>query len=133
MNNLNLNKYFVLEEMKEIFKIKISKSKSKGIDKKSFISYNVIEKENLFLDIKKQINEKKYKFSPYLELLRIKRRDTYPRMISIPTVKDKIVLSILKNILHEYFTESINKDQPNSYIKKIKNFIKKIKTPNYFF
>jgi RNA-directed DNA polymerase len=133
MNNLNLNKYFVLEEMKEIFKIKISKSKSKGIDKKSFNSYNILEKENLFLDIKKQINEKKYKFSPYLELLRIKRRDTNPRMISIPTVKDKIVLSILKNILHEYFTESINKDQPNSYIKKIKNFIKKNQNSELFF
>lgn len=133
MNNLNLIKYFNTEEIQKIFNLRISKSKSKGIDKRSFKSYNKLQKEDLFLEIQYKIENKKYKFSPYLELLRIKRRNANPRMISIPTVKDKIVLSILKDVLHDLFPESINKDQPNSYIKKIKDFIKENRNEELFF
>lgn len=133
MNSFSLIKYFSIEEINKIFDLRISKSKSKGIDKRSFRSYNNLQKEALFLEIKQKIENKKYKFSPYLELLRIKRRNVNPRMISIPTVKDKIILSILKNVLHDFFPESINKDQPNSYIKKIKNFIKENQNEDLFF
>lgn len=107
-----------------IFKNKIVKNNSKGIDKKSFKSYSTKEeRDKLYSAINKKVQDKEYKFSPYLELLRVKKRNTSPRMISIPTIRDKIVLITLKSILHDVFPENINKEQPNSYIKKIKNYI----------
>lgn len=121
---MDLLEKFTHSNFENVFKEKIVKNHSKGIDKKSFKSFlKKEEKETLFKGIGLKIQTKKYSFSPYLELLRIKKRNTSPRMISIPTVRDKIVLNILKSILHDLFPNSINKEQPNSYIKKIKNYI----------
>lgn len=133
MNKFNLLKYFHIDEITKVFNEKISKNKSKGIDKKNYKTYQELERKNLFFEINEKIILKKYKFSPYLELLRIKKRNSFPRMISIPTVRDKIVLTILKNILHNTFPESINIEQPNSYIRKIKLFIKKNQNQNLYF
>lgn len=133
MKNLKINQYFTVEEIEKVFNSKICKSKSKGIDKRTFKSYDKYQREVLFQEILNKIQNKKYNFSPYLELLRIKRRDANPRVISIPTVRDKIVLSILKEVLHYNFPESINKEQPNSYIRKIKNFLKENQNENLFF
>lgn len=125
---------FNLTYLEYIFKNKIVKNNSKGIDKKSFKSYaGKNERDELFNTIIKKIKNKKYQFSPYLELLRVKKRNTTPRMISIPTIKDKAVLTILKSILHDLFPENINKEQPNSYISKIKRYIKENNNNELYF
>jgi RNA-directed DNA polymerase len=38
-----------------------------------------------------------YRFSPYLEVLKTKGRDKKPRLIGIPTVRDRVVLNQLNN------------------------------------
>ncbi|CEN35314.1 reverse transcriptase/maturase family protein [Capnocytophaga cynodegmi] len=120
-----VRKYFSQDTLNHIFDSKIVKNKSKGIDKKTYKFYTEKScKQELISTIESKIVNEKYHFSPYLELLKIKRRNTPPRVLSIPTVRDKIVLQILKNYLHDVFPEVINKEQPNSYIRKIKNFIR---------
>ena len=75
-----------------------------------------------------------YRFSPFSERLRLRGRDRQPRVISIATIRDRIVLSLLKQYLHEVFPECVNKELPNSYIRKIKEFYKtKAYTDLYFY
>jgi retron-type reverse transcriptase len=69
-----------------------------------------------------------YKYSPYLEKLISKGRNKNPRIISIPTIKDRIVLYVLKEILHEIFPECVNNQLVNTKIKELAGIISKKKT-----
>lgn len=123
---------FKYENLDLVFKEKVSKVKSRGIDKKSARHFK-IDKESQLKILEKKIEDKKFKFSPYLELLKVKNRDSPPRLICIPTIRDRIVLSISKNILHEIFSDSVNRDLPNSYIRKIKTYIKDNEGANIYY
>lgn len=125
--------YFDIINLEKNFKNKVRKNNSKGIDKRNSKSYDLVELTELYLNINNKIINDSFSFSPYLELLKVKNRTTPPRLISIPTVKDKIVLTSLKNILHDEFPECINKNQPNCYINKIKKFTLNNKSENYYF
>lgn len=62
-------------------------------------------------------------FSAYKESLRIKGRGKAPRVLSIPTVRDKIVLSALTIFLQEYFPQCVEHRTPNAFIREIKLFL----------
>lgn len=113
--------YFTLENIEVVYN-KLKNKTSKGIDKIGFDAFE-IKKEDHFKIINKKVNGGTYKFSPYLENLKLKGRNKLPRVISIPTLRDRIVLSILKDIIHTTFPDSINKRLPNKYIVDIKKFI----------
>ena len=61
-----------------------------------------------------------YKFSPYNEKLVLKGRRKYPRVLSIPSIRDRIVLGVLNDYLSEVFADCVNHEVPNSLIDKIK-------------
>lgn len=120
---MKTTEYFNIENIRDVFLTKIRQKKNKGIDKVSpEFFYSNINSEIQIIYTK--CNNGKFNFSPYLENLKLKGRKKLPRVISIPTVRDRIVLSILKDILHENFPECINKKLPNQYIAEIKKFIK---------
>jgi retron-type reverse transcriptase len=64
-----------------------------------------------------------YNFSPYMEKLLLKGRNKTPRVISIPTIKDRIVLYVLKEALHMVFPECVNKQLVNNKIKELAHII----------
>jgi retron-type reverse transcriptase len=119
---MNIDEYFKLDLLKDLYQTKIKKSKSKGIDKVSVQDFEKKLDENLNIIIRKVLNGT-YTFSPYLEILKLKGRNKLPRMISIPTIRDKMVLLIIKEILHSLFDESVNRKLPNNYIKDVKKYI----------
>ncbi|WP_449389242.1 reverse transcriptase domain-containing protein [Chryseobacterium lineare] len=119
---MNIDEYFKLDFLKDLYQTKIKKSKSKGIDKVSVQDFEKKLDENLNIIIRKVLNGT-YTFSPYLEILKLKGRNKFPRMISIPTIRDKMVLLIIKEILHSLFNESVNRKLPNNYIKDVKKYI----------
>lgn len=61
-----------------------------------------------------------YRFAPYLESLRLKAHDKLPRVISIPTVRDRLVLLVLKELLHKTFSECVAMRLPNEFIRSIR-------------
>jgi hypothetical protein len=61
----------------------------------------------------------KYRFSPYLENLKFKGRDNNPRLISIPTIRDRIVLNQVNQVLAAVFSECVPRNIANSYIRSI--------------
>ena len=113
---------FSYSNLETCFDKKVVKVKSKGIDKKSANNFKKdIVNELKFLE--RKIQNGTFTFSPYLELLRVKRRDSNPRMLSLPTIRDRIVLSTLKEILHVDFADCVNKAMPNSYIRRVKKYL----------
>ncbi len=86
-----LKSYFTIRSLNEIYKDRIRLNTTKGIDRLSGVQFEKQAKSHI-----KIIHEKcfkgTYKFSPYLELLRPKGRGKYPRVLAIPTVRDRIVL-----------------------------------------
>lgn len=82
--------------------------------------------------IKEKCAKGTYKFSPYNEKLIIKGRYRFPRIISIPIVRDRFVLSILNSYLQRRL--DVHRRTANSYIKDIQIFIDDNNDrPLYFF
>lgn len=117
-SNFDLSTYFEKELLLRLYREKISKKKTKGIDRVSQQAFAEKKEEEINLILTKIANGS-YKFSPFLEELRIKSRDRLPRMISISTIRDRLVLAGLKNALHEYFPESVRKQVASIYINEV--------------
>lgn len=75
-----------------------------GIDRINSKKFNNNLEEHCNL-ISRKVLEGTYNFIPYKEVLIMKGRNKSPRMISIPAIRDKIVLSIIKDILHDQFSD----------------------------
>ena len=65
----------------------------------------------------------KYEFCPYNEHLISKGSQSLPRVISIPIVRDRLVLGVLNQYLSKLFPHCVNHKTPNTYIKEIQKYI----------
>ena len=122
---------FKRENLEEIFKENFDDTNTKGIDKLNAIGFQNRKKE-LLKATEGKIFDETYTFSPYVEVLKLKGRNKHPRIISIPTVRDRIILFAIKEYLHDLFPESINKKLPNSYIRDIKKYFLANKKKKHF-
>ncbi|WP_320046497.1 reverse transcriptase domain-containing protein [uncultured Ilyobacter sp.] len=77
-----------------------------GLDKKSKSSLERTDLSIEYFDkMAQEINTKSYRYIPYKENLILKGRNSFPRVISIPTYRDKIVLKYLsKELLNNYYS-----------------------------
>ena len=64
-----------------------------------------------------------YRFSYYNEKLVLKGSNKKPRVLSIPTVRDRLVLGVLNEYLSEVFSECVSHEIPNKLINEIDNYI----------
>lgn len=69
-----------------------------------------------------------YRFSRYKEKLISKGAEKYPRVISIPTVRDRLVLKVLHLFLQDIFPENSKSLIPQIMLDKIKT---DVKNPSY--
>ena len=118
---------FRLKEVKQYYDENVSHKATRGIDRIGINKFNKI-KSDQFRIIYKKCNNSTYRFSPYVEKLQSKGRNKNPRLISVSTIRDRIVLLILKEILHTIFPECVYRKLPNNYIKEIKEFYDSDKT-----
>lgn len=108
--------------LREILQVKLKRSKVRGIDRLNiyqFFNQSAHQIEN----IQSKCLQGNYRFSPYLQNLKCKGKDKNPRVISIPTVRDRIVLLALKELLFKLFPECVSKKLSNTYIDEIKKLI----------
>jgi len=104
----------------EIFEKYIEGRASRGVDGQT------AEQFKLKLDLEvewilKKVESGSYRFTPYREKLISKGANSNPRQISVPTVRDKLVLRFLTDVLTDVFPESRSKP-PHDYIKKIHEY-----------
>ncbi|MEW6516269.1 MAG: reverse transcriptase domain-containing protein [candidate division FCPU426 bacterium] len=117
-----LRKKYSLKTLKAAFEHKYWHDKNRGID---YINGEIFKKrlQDEFAVIKRKCVDGKYQFAPYLELLKLKGRDKKPRVVAIPTLRDRIVLNQLKEILAEVFPEANQMSLANTYIDRIARYL----------
>ena len=128
---LEFKEYYKKDNLNTLYLKKLNNSRAKGIDKLNSNSFNKIKDEQINI-IEKKCDNGTYQFTPFLELLKLKGRFKFPRTISIPTIRDRIVLLSLKEYLHDFFTERVNRKRPNAYIREIKKYNEINKGEKYF-
>lgn len=114
-------KLFQLGRIQSAYEKEIAGSGVMGIDRLASAAFE-LHKEAHFDVILRKCPERTYRFSPYVEVLKSKGRNSLPRVISIPTIRDRIVLFLLKELLHESFDDCVNRTLPNTRVKAITDF-----------
>jgi len=109
---------FSPNNLEKAYKELKSKKITTGTDHISKKKFDTIY-NNAFLDLYPKIESKSYKPSSYREVLLMKNRDSKPRALSLPTIKDKVVLSILRKILHDNFVSKLELVRVEDIIKNI--------------
>ena len=113
--------FFTKENIKIVFKENIINSGSRGIDGTSTFTFNQNLDENVSILLRKIENG--YKFTNYKSKLISKGRNKIPREISIPTVRDKILLRIICDYLTNTYKDQIKFELPQKIIRNIKTSI----------
>lgn len=120
-----LQAFFSKASIKGVFDDKFASSGTKGIDRLNSFQFSKQLDAHVSIIHRKCLSGT-YRFTPYAEVLRLKGRDKNPRLIGIPTVRDRLVLHQLKEILAHTFPECVPKARANTIIHKISREIKKI-------
>ena len=116
-------KSFSEEELKAIFRKNVLLSNACGIDK--IRPRNIRTKiDNEIRVILNKVPKGNYEFTKYKLKLISKGRKKYPRELSIPTVRDRIVLRALCNFLRSRFKPSLNLALPQTTVRNIKDDLK---------
>ncbi|QUH28712.1 reverse transcriptase domain-containing protein [Vallitalea guaymasensis] len=115
---MNFNTYFTKKNINKSYE-EIKKGRlTTGIDRISRRKFEK-NKQAYFDIIYRKINNNSYKFTKYKQILAIKDEYNKPRIISIPTIRDKIVLNIIRQILDDTYKNIIRNDSVSNIIKKI--------------
>ena len=110
--------YFNEIYLKDYFNRNIRKKKGGGRDNLSPDKF--FEKYvNDFDNIASRCLDGTYRFSYYNEKLVLKSRNKYPRVLSIPSIRDRLVLGVLNDYLSRVYSDIVNHEVPNSLISKI--------------
>ena len=116
-------KNFSKEKLTNIFRENVSLSNASGIDnlnpRKLF--RRIHDEINIILD---KVPKGSYKFTKYKLKLVNKGRNKTPRELSIPGVRDRIVLRALSNFLRDRFEPSLNLKLPQAIVKNVKSDLK---------
>lgn len=115
---------------KNILKVYKNLKKGKlntGLDRISRKNFDSNTNDHIDI-IERKINNSTYEFTPFKEILLLKGKGKIPRILSIPTIRDKIVLKILGNELKKIWGKS---SQLQETVKSISNQIKSGKYKYY--
>lgn len=96
--------YFSLENLLKIYDEKIAHFSTMGVDNMS-IEYFEKNKIKILNKISCDICANEYRFKPYKVVLIPKKIHKFPRKICIPTIKDKLVIEVLKQIIYDYYED----------------------------
>ena len=105
-----------------------SKSAGKGIDRRNGFQFSPFSMAELTVASNKCLAGA-YRFSPYLENLKTKGRNKLPRLIGIPTIRDRIILHQLNRFLACVFPTCVPKSVASTYVRQISNELAK-KSPD---
>ena len=120
---MKFKKYLKRKKLINIFETKLSKKPSMGTDGVTTNKFSEVLDDELTI-IKRKVKNKTYNVSPYKEKLILKNRDSKPRMISIPTNRDRLTFKALTQFITDSFSDEIHERSIHSMIIDIKKNIK---------
>lgn len=100
--NIDVDNYFNVEKLDEIYNKKLVYSTTMGLNDRNNNNFRNNRKK-IFEKICKDISEEKYKFSDYKVVLIPKDVNVPPRKICIATMRDRVVLEVLKQIIYDIY------------------------------
>jgi RNA-directed DNA polymerase len=106
------------DALRNTFLERFSSSPGKGIDRASGFQFGFSRIGDL-VDASRKCLNGTFRFTPYLEVLRPKGRHSKPRLISIPTIRDRVILNQLKELLAEAFPECIPRSIAGAIVREI--------------
>jgi RNA-directed DNA polymerase len=109
---------FSAESLFNVFQEKFAANPAKGIDRRSGFQFAGSATAELAVASHK-CRDGTFKFSPYLENLKSKGRKSPPRIIGIPTVRDRVVLHQLNRFLAFAFAEAVPKNIASGYVRTV--------------
>lgn len=112
------NALFCSNELESVFEAEFSSSTGKGVDRLNGFQFVRNAKTELGVASAKCLNGQ-FRFSPFLEVLKTKGRDKKPRLIGIPTVRDRVVLHQLNKFLAALYPERVPKNVASTYVREI--------------
>jgi len=112
-------KIFSETSLEEVYKNHIILGGATGIDKVTHETFMSDKKKQISI-ISKKVISGIYKFTKYKLKLINKGRKQCPREISIPTIRDRVVLRGLCDYLNIVFKQDIDFDLPQNVVKKVK-------------
>ncbi len=125
------NKHFQFYTMKKLFDSSTRYKAQTGIDKISstmFAGNQDSEISKLLL----RVEAENYRFTPYRQVLVLKGKNKVPREISIPGVRDRLVLDSLKNVLFELYKEKFDHSFLKTKINFLTRSLSKKDSPKYY-
>lgn len=114
--------FFSSDNLTELFLSKISKSQATGKDGVRVGRFTDQLEAEVKLIEKKVLNGT-YSFTAYKERLLLRGADREPRQISIPTVRDRLALRALCQILHKFVPGSVG-SSPHALVRQVVASIK---------
>ncbi|WP_168928795.1 reverse transcriptase domain-containing protein [Paenibacillus dokdonensis] len=112
-----LQEKFTVEHLNTIYTDKVQIKATPGLDKINVSNFNTDEHINV---ISHKVTSGKYKFTPYKEKLLSKGRGKNPRVISIPTLRDKITLAALNEILTALYLNDVSAKISTTIVQEMK-------------
>lgn len=109
---------FSVDSLKERFEKDFARSSGKGTDRLNGFQFAVRAAGECAVASAKCVTGT-YRFAPYLENLKPKGRSKPPRLIGIPTVRDRIVLSQLHKFLAAVFPDCVPKNIASAYVRTV--------------
>jgi retron-type reverse transcriptase len=127
---MKFTKYLKRKILKSTFKTKLQHKRTLGTDGISTDKFSKILDEEITI-IKRKVKNHTYNILPYKEQLILKSRSSNPRLISIPTNRDKLVLSALQKFLSATFKDRVFDDSVGKSIYKVKQDIQSQKYDSF--
>jgi RNA-directed DNA polymerase len=109
---------FSPETLIKAFAERFSKSAGKGIDRRNGFQFTTHAITELTSASEKCLMGT-YRFSPYLENLKLKGRNKIPRLIGIPSIRDRVVLHQLNRFLANVFPKCVPRSIASTYVREI--------------
>jgi len=100
-----------------------AKSSGKGVDRLNGFQFALRAADELSIASRKCVDGT-YRFAPYLEVLKTKGRAKAPRVIGIPTIRDRVILSQLNRFLAVVFPGCVPRNVAATYVRKISEGLK---------
>lgn len=109
---------FSAPALEAVFKEEFASTSGKGVDRLNGFQFVTNARAQLMTTSAKCFTGT-YRFSPFLEVLKTKGRDKNPRLIGIPTVRDRVVLHQLNRFLATLYPERVPKNVASTYVREI--------------
>lgn len=116
-------KFFTGLNLENYFNQNLKHKKGGGIDNLTASKFYELYRDK-FDDIAMKCLHGTYHFSCYRERLETKAKNKYPRVLSIPSMRDRLVLGVLNQYLQAVYQEKgYHQAIPNEEIRKVRKYI----------